>query len=199
MLKESKRGKLKRSNYQEGEKTMKKMILLFISITVICSSSAMAKKVTVSALSFRPSMGSEGLSLPQGIPNFLYSADTDPEGFVISIADLDLKQGDVIKKLNIYIKTNNAQGAIYPILFYTPIKTGATVSIVGTEAGIMPDPVDSYHIGNNPGSEITKISVPFKVTGHVVNNKKYTYFILVAMSGGGGTDVGFYGATVVTK
>ena len=177
---------------------MKKNVLLIIAIIALCSSSAMAKKVTVSSLSFRAHMG-EGLSVEQSNPVFLYSSKTDLGDFDLSIANLNLKQGHKIKKFFLYMKTNNVSGAIYPWLGYADIETGEVVNIVGTEAGQMPDIEDSYHIGNNPGSEISEISVPLKTSGHVVNNKKYIYFIVIAMSGGGGKDVSFYGAKIITK
>ena len=177
---------------------MKKNILLIIAITALCSSFAMAKTETISALSLRPHM-SEGLSLPAANPSYLYLDYSQSDDFTMSVGDLDLKQGEVIKKLTIYIKIDHQSGAIYPFLGYVDIKTGVAVNIVGTEPGKMPDYADSYNNENTPGSEITKISVPLKVSGHVVNNKKYIYYFALGISSGGGHDVAFYGAKIKTK
>ena len=170
-------------------------LLIFISSLVFCAETYAAKEVA-SVVSFKLIEMGDGKKLDYAQSydvSYLYNSSDEESDFYEAVRMLDLPSGKKIKKFIIYIKTNSAKGRIYPYIGYSDYKTGAINYL--TKHALDPNTV----FYSNQGSEIMEIEVPLEITNHKVNNKKYEYFILFDITGGGGAEVAFYGAKVVTK
>lgn len=139
----------------------------------------------VSSINFIGGNNRENVSKPSGGAYLYVPSSVTEESQAVAL--LTLKQGQTVKSASAFFKANDPSKSIATFLAYQNIKTGI-ISTLGDTSTI-----------SNQGSEIEKFPIAITDSSHVINLKKYNYFLVTSWPAGADEEVNFYGAKIKTN